>query len=152
VTDGGVRRYPSRPLLGVGAVIVTDDGRVVLVKRGHEPLAGTWTLPGGAVEVGETARAATAREIREETGLIVDVGPVIDVVDRILVEEDGRVGYHFVVVDYLCTPTGGTLAAASDVDEVVLCEWPGLHAYSLNESVRAVIAKALKTRTGSSPE
>jgi 8-oxo-dGTP diphosphatase len=133
----------------VGAVIVTDDGKVVLVKRRHEPAAGTWSLPGGAVEVGETARAATAREIREETGLVVDVGPVIDVVDRILVEEDGRVGYHFVVVDYLCTPTGGTLEAASDVDEVVLCDWPRARTYSLTDAVRAVIAKALVIRAGS---
>jgi ADP-ribose pyrophosphatase YjhB (NUDIX family) len=143
--DGAQRRYPSRPILGVGGVVLTPDGRVVLVKRRHEPAAGTWSLPGGAVEVGETAQAAVAREIREETGLIVDVGPVVDVVDRILVEEDGRVGYHFVIVDYLCRARDGTVAADSDVEAVVLADPAALEAYSLTDAVQGVIARAIAT-------
>jgi ADP-ribose pyrophosphatase YjhB (NUDIX family) len=129
-------------------VIVQDDGRVVLVKRKHEPSAGTWSLPGGAVEIGETAREAAAREVFEETGLVVEVGPIVDVVDRILVEEDGRVGYHFVVVDYLCRPRGGQIAAASDVDAVALADPDRLGEYALTDAVRDVIARAVRMQVG----
>ncbi len=75
---------------------------VVLVKRRFEPLAGEWSLPGGKLEVGETLEAAIAREIVEETGLVVDVGPMVEVLDRIFRDGDGRVRYHYVLVDYVC--------------------------------------------------
>jgi mutator protein MutT len=105
------RQYPDRPFVGVGAVIVSD-GKVLLVKRGREPLAGQWSLPGGAVEVGETLEECLVRELREETGLDVEVGPVIEVFDRITRDDEGRVEYHFVLVDYLCWPIGGELRPA----------------------------------------
>ena len=73
----------------------THDGRVVLVKRRHEPLAGQWSLPGGVLELGESLEAGTAREILEETGLVVDGGAMVDAFDRILVDETGAVRYHF---------------------------------------------------------
>ena len=95
------RAYPSRPMVGVGAVILID-GKIVLVKRRHEPLAGQWSLPGGTLELGETLEAGVAREMLEETGLVVDVGPVIEVFDRILLDEERKVRYHFVLVDFLC--------------------------------------------------
>ena len=142
------RQYPSRPIVGVGAIIFID-GRVLLVKRGHEPLAGMWSLPGGAVELGETSQAAVAREVLEETGLTVDVGPVIEVVDRIMVEEDGRVGYHFVVVDYLCHFRAGAPLAGSDVADVALADPTALEPYRLTEAVQMVIARA---RRGTSVE
>jgi 8-oxo-dGTP diphosphatase len=135
------RRYPSRPIVGVGAVVFIE-GQVLLVKRAHEPLAGTWSLPGGAVELGETAQAAVAREMLEETGIVVEVGPVVDVVDRIFLEEDGRVGYHFVVIDYLCRFRGGTLVAGSDVADVALVDPAGLEPYRLTEAAQTVIARA----------
>ena len=108
------RLYPERPVVGVGAVIVSD-GKVVLIRRRFEPLAGRWTLPGGTLELGETLEAGVAREMLEETGLVVKVGPVIEVFDRILLDDEQRVRYHFVLVDYLCWPLSGTLAAATDV-------------------------------------
>ena len=115
------RQYPERPIVGVGAVIV-EAGKVLLVKRRYEPLAGRWSIPGGTLELGETLEAGVAREMREETGLEIEVGPVIEVFDRIILDAERRVRYHFVLVDYLCWPIGGDLQAGSDVDDAVLVE------------------------------
>ena len=136
------RRYPTRPFVGVGAVVLTEDGRVVLVKRGHEPLAGQWSLPGGMLELGETLEAGVAREILEETGLIVDVGPLVELFDRILLDDDGAVQYHFVLADYLCRPRQGRLEARTDVEDVALADPDALDPYRLTEKARGVIAQA----------
>src|SRR6478672_9997 len=121
-----------------------SDGRVVLVKRKYEPLAGQWSLPGGGLEVGENLEAGAAREVLEETGLVVDVGPVIEVFDRILVDETGDVEYHFVLIDYLCRPREGALAAGSDVDDVALARPDALAPYGLTDKALAVIARAIE--------
>ena len=135
---------PSRPVVGIGAVILTDEGQVVLVKRRNEPLAGQWSLPGGGLELGESLEAGTAREVLEETGLVVAVGPMIEVFDRILVNDDGSVRFHFVLVDYLCRPRGGRLQAGSDVEDVTLVDPGDLAAWRVAEKVRAVVARALE--------
>jgi ADP-ribose pyrophosphatase YjhB (NUDIX family) len=140
------RRYPSRPIVGVGAVVVDGQGRVVLVRRRNEPLAGQWSLPGGTLDLGETLEAGVAREVLEETGLVVHVGPVADVFDRILVDEAGRVHFHFVLIDYLCTPRAGTLAAGSDVTDVALADPADLDRYRLTEKARDVIMNAVALR------
>jgi len=137
------RRYPERPIVGVGAVIVRD-GQVVIVRRRYEPLAGHWSLPGGTLELGETLEAGVVREMREETGLEVDVGPVIEVFDRIMLDEGKRVRYHFVLVDYLCRPVGGELRAGSDVDQAIFVEPAGLAAYDLTAKAQAVIDRGLE--------
>jgi ADP-ribose pyrophosphatase YjhB (NUDIX family) len=151
------REYPARPIVGVGAVVLVSpaDARalhtapapapfgVVLIKRRYEPLAGRWSLPGGTVEVGETLEASAAREIEEETGLIVSIGPVVEVFDRILRDEDGRVRFHFVLVDYLCRPTAGVLRHGSDVDAVVIADPARLEPFALTDKARAVIGRAL---------
>jgi 8-oxo-dGTP diphosphatase len=139
----GKREYPDRPIVGVGAVIV-QDGRVVLVRRRFEPLQGQWSLPGGGVEVGETLEIAVAREMLEETGLHVEVGAVVEVFDRIMRDADGRVRYHYVLVDYLCRPVGGELRAGSDVDDAVLAHPADLARYSLTTKATAVIERALQ--------
>src|SRR5215469_1164476 len=110
------REFPSVPLVGVGAVVV-HESRVLLVRRGREPLKGEWSLPGGLLEVGEALTAGVAREVLEETGLIVEPVELIELLDRIH-REDDRVRYHYVIADYLCRVTGGTLLAASDADAV----------------------------------
>jgi len=110
------REYPETPLVGVGAVVV-DRGRVLLVRRGREPLMGHWSLPGGMLELGESLEAGVIREIKEETGLIVEPLRLIELLDRI--HRDGeRVRYHYVIADYLCRVVGGELKAASDAEAV----------------------------------
>ena len=136
------RQYPDRPIVGVGAVIV-DDGKVLLIRRKYEPLKGHWSLPGGMVEVGEPLEAALTREMQEETGLLVDVGPVIEVFDRIMRDEQRRVRYHFVLIDYLCWPSGGTLRAGSDVDAAIWVNPDALAEYSLTEKATSVIQRGL---------
>ena len=136
------RQYPAQPIVGVGAVIL-DDGKVVLVKRKYEPLAGQWSLPGGRLELGETLESGLAREMLEETGLRVQVGPVVDVFDRILLDPERRVRYHYVLIDYLCRPAGGTLVHGSDVAAVELVDPGDLTRFRLTPKATAVIEKAL---------
>jgi 8-oxo-dGTP diphosphatase len=135
------RLYPARPIVGVGGIIL-DGSRVVLIKRKYEPLANRWSLPGGSLEVGEHLEDGAARELREETGLIVEVGPVVEVFDRIQRDEDGRVRYHFVLVDYLCRPAGGRLEASDDVSDARWVEVGDLPRYELTEKTVSVIVAA----------
>jgi ADP-ribose pyrophosphatase YjhB (NUDIX family) len=136
------RHYPERPVVGVGGVVIEGDS-VVLIKRRFEPLAGQWSLPGGSLEIGETLAAGVAREVFEETGLDVDVGDVVEVFDRILLDADGRVRYHFVLIDYLCRPRGGTLQAGSDVADARWVRPGDLASYRLTPKATAVIERAL---------
>jgi 8-oxo-dGTP diphosphatase len=122
------REYPETPLVGVGAVVV-DAGRVLLVRRGTEPLKGEWSLPGGLVEVGEALIDGVVREVREETGLIVEPVELIELLDRIH-RIDGRVRYHYVIADYLCLVTGGQLLAASDAEAVRWVEHAEVNSHS----------------------
>ncbi len=137
------RAYPDRPFVGVGAVIVSG-GDVLIVKRKYDPLAGQWSIPGGAVELGETLEACVAREMREETGLEIAVGPVIEVFDRITTDAEGRVRYHFVLVDYLCWPAGGALAAGSDVADARFVAPADLDRYGLTVKAMDVVRRALE--------
>ncbi len=139
------REFPSQPLIGVGAIIIeparTKDARVVLVKRAHPPIAGQWSIPGGALEVGEFVRDAAVREAREETGLVVEPGELLGVYDRVVRHADGRVQYHYVLVDFLCRPVGGELQAASDAAEVRWFTREELPALKLAEDTQEVIQK-----------
>ena len=111
------REYPEAPIIGVGAVVI-DGGKVLLVRRGQEPLKGEWSLPGGALELGETLQQGVVREVFEETGLTVVPNGIVEVLDRITQDEpSGRIRYHYVLVDFLCRVTGGTLRGGSDAEE-----------------------------------
>jgi len=114
VSDG--REYPSVPRVGVGAVVL-DAGRVLLVRRGKPPLAGKWSLPGGMLELGETTAEAACREVAEECGLQIRVGEVAGILDRVVRDVEGRIRYHWVLVDYVAFVESGELCAASDADE-----------------------------------
>jgi 8-oxo-dGTP diphosphatase len=137
------REYPQAPIVGVGAVILDGD-RVLLIRRGHEPLQGQWSIPGGALEVGETLNEGVQREVLEETGLTVEPVAMIEVFDRIARDEEDRVRFHYVLVDYLCRVTGGELCCATDAVEA---RWATLD--ELDEVAKftvAVIEKAIKIR------
>ncbi len=111
------RRYPPRPIVGVGALIY-ETGRVLLIQRGNEPLKGWWSLPGGAIELGEKAEAALLREVLEETGLELKIDRLAEVFDRVLYDEEGQVEYHYVVIDWICSRAGGEMHAGSDASDV----------------------------------
>jgi len=111
------REYPDRPFIGVGALII-EDGRVLLVKRGHAPRAGEWSIPGGVLELGETVRECVVREALEETGLTVDALELLGVFDRIVGDLDERTLYHYVLIDFFCRPIAGEARSGGDADEV----------------------------------
>ena len=111
------REYPDSPLVGVGAVVI-EEGRVLLVKRGHPPLVGEWSIPGGVLELGETLREAAVREAQEETCLTVETAELLGVYDRVLHDEAHCTLYHYVLIDFLCHRISGEPKAAGDADEV----------------------------------
>ena len=134
------REFPEFPLVGVGAIIIEED-RVLLIKRARPPLLAQWSIPGGALEVGELVREAVVREAREETGLVVEPGELLGVYDRVVRDAKQRVQYHYVLIDFLCRSAGGELAAADDAAEVrwfTREELPGL---KLAEDTLEVIRK-----------
>jgi 8-oxo-dGTP diphosphatase len=135
------REYPDRPIVGVGAIII-EQNRVLLARRGNPPRAGQWSLPGGVVELGETLRSAAQREALEETGLIVEAGDVIEVLDRIIPGKDGATQYHYVLVDFLCSHRGGELRAGGDAAEVAWAAEEELGKYNLEPITLEVILKA----------
>jgi 8-oxo-dGTP diphosphatase len=107
------REYPDYPRVGVGAVVLDGD-RVLLVQRGGAPLPGKWSVPGGLVELGETTAEAARREVAEECGLEIELVDLAGVLDRVVRDADGRVRYHWVLVDYLAVSRGGRLCAGDD--------------------------------------
>jgi 8-oxo-dGTP diphosphatase len=134
------REFPELPLVGVGAVII-ENARVLLVKRAHPPLEAQWSIPGGVLEVGEMVREAAIREVREETGLIVQAGDLLGVYDRVLRNAEQRVQYHYVLIDFLCRPAGGELQAADDATEVRWYTCEELPVLRLAEDTLDVIRK-----------
>jgi 8-oxo-dGTP diphosphatase len=133
------RFYPKQPFIGVGAVLVCS-GSILLAKRKNEPGRGKWTVPGGIVELGEGTGQTVIREAQEETGLIVDEPVLIDVLDDVELDENGKVKYHFVIVDFFVRIKGGTLGAASDVSELRWVRLDEVEKYELTTSFRRFFA------------
>ena len=144
------RDYPDRPIVGVAAVVIEDD-RVALVRRGRPPAYGEWSLPGGAVEPGETLEEAVIREVAEEIGLSVEVVEVVAVLDRIFWDQEGEVQYHYVLIDFLCRKTGGKLQASSDAISCSQVPFSALAQYNLTKETRGVINRAYQRVSGGSP-
>ncbi len=136
------RTYPEAPIVAVGAVVMDRDS-VLLIQRGQEPQKGAWTLPGGAVELGETLEQAIRREVLEETGLEVEPVRIVEILDRISRDPDGRIAYHYVLVDFACEVLGGVLCCASDALEARWVAAGNLPDEGLDEASLAVILKAM---------
>lgn len=137
------REYPQRPVVAVGGVVI-ENRKALLIRRAKEPRLGEWSIPGGGVETGETLRDALRREIREETGIAVRVGEILEVLDRILPDSEGRVQYHYVLVDFVCSPEGGELQPASDVSEARWVAREELSQFGLRPDTLRVIEKAFQ--------
>ena len=142
------KEYPDRPVVGVGGVVI-ENGRTLLIKRGSEPLLGQWSIPGGTLEIGETLQEGVARELLEETGLIVEVQDMIEVFDRIFTEhgpkssgDPARPKYHYVIVDYLCERRGGEAKAGSDVTDIAYAVEEELEKFHLTSTAERVLRRA----------
>ena len=129
------RLYPDQPVVGIGAVII-KDGKIALIKRGNEPSKGKWTIPGGLVELGETLETAVIRETKEETCLDVKNPRLIDVVDNVDLDEQGKIKYHYVIINYLVEVVSGDIEAASDAAELRMVPFDEVENYNLTASFR----------------
>lgn len=143
------RIYPDRPIVGVGGIVFSGD-RVLLVRRGREPAKGEWSIPGGAVELGETLEYAVIRELREETGLTVRPVELIKTLERIFRDDEGKVQYHYVLLDYLCEMEDGTPSPASDADEALFAPLDAISSYHLHPVTLEVIRRAWDKRNAPS--
>jgi ADP-ribose pyrophosphatase YjhB (NUDIX family) len=137
-----MREYPVAPLVGVGALIVEHE-RVLLVRRERPPALGKWSIPGGLVHVGESVEAAVRREVVEECGLDVEVRGLVGIVDRIVRDAEGRVQYHYVLLDYLATPRAGRARAGSDAQAVRWATLDDLKGLDTTEGLEAMMRRAL---------
>jgi ADP-ribose pyrophosphatase YjhB (NUDIX family) len=137
------RRYPKRPLVGVGALIFRRD-RILMAQRGKDPLKGWWSLPGGALELGESLEAAVCREVLEETGLEVKPVKLFEVFERIIRDAAGAPEYHYVLIDYACRVVGGDLFPGDDVSAVEWVRRRDLPGLQITEGTLAVIEKAFE--------
>ncbi len=137
------RSYPNQPVIGVAGILIEGD-QVLLIQRGKEPQKGKWSVPGGALEVGESIAEGVQRELREETGLSVEVGGLVEVFERISERDDDGVKHHYVILDYLCHRSGGELTAGGDAADARWVQRNELNTYSITPGTPAVIAKAFR--------
>jgi 8-oxo-dGTP diphosphatase len=135
------RFYPDQPIVGVGAIVFKGD-EVLLVRRGKEPALGEWSLPGGAVEVGETLEEALRRELLEETGIEVEILGLSSFLERIFPDAAGKISYHYVLLDFLCCYRGGEPQAGSDVLELCFTPLPLLKNFGLTKHASEIILQA----------
>lgn len=141
------RAYPAYPMVGVG-VVVWKDARVLLIRRGKPPMDGRWSLPGGRQELGETTRETAVREVAEETGVEIRLGPLLDVVDTIRRDNTGQVSLQYALVDFEADWTGGEPVAGDDAADVAWADPGDLDRYALWDETRRIIALSAARRAG----
>lgn len=141
------REYPEHPRVGVGTVVL-DGAEVLLVKRGRQPAAGKWSIPGGLVDLGETTEAAARREVLEECGIPVTILGVAGVVDRVIRDESGRIRYHYVLVDYAARAQSRAVQAGSDAAEVLWVPIADVSRYDTTEGLIDMIERAVAIAEG----
>lgn len=134
------REYHNFPILSAGGIIIIDD-KVVIIKRKTEPDSGKWSIPGGAINVGEKIRDGLRREIFEETALKVKVGNLIDIAEKIFKDNEGKIIYHYVILDYICKYISGSMKASSDAEELMLVKMDDLDKFELVNGTMRVIEK-----------
>jgi 8-oxo-dGTP diphosphatase len=137
------RRYPAAPLVGVAAAVIDTQGRVLLVKRGRPPRAGSWGLPGGLLDLGERLTDGASREVQEETGVEIEVKDVVGTFEPIQLDEQGRIEYHYVVIDFWARHIRGEPRAQDDADAVAWVSQQHLDHYHLSADTRRVVESAL---------
>ena len=138
--------YPPKPLVGVGGVVIVE-GRAVLIRRGSEPRKGEWSIPGGKLELGETLAEGVRREVLEETGLQVEVGELIEAFERVYRDAEGRVRFHFVILDYLCCcASPATALAGGDALDVALVNEGEFDRFGVSDAVARVLRKAFERK------
>lgn len=138
------RWYPQLPMVGVSAVVLRE-GRILLVKRSKEPSKGKWSIPGGRLELGEALYEAAKREVLEECSIEIEIEHVLEVTDNIIRDEEGRIRYHFVLIDLLARYISGEAKAQSDAEE---CRWvttEELVELDMNPQLRAVLMRAMSS-------
>lgn len=140
------REYPAAPVVAVSALICEGE-RILLIRRDGEPARGQWSVPGGVLKLGETLKDGTIREVREETGLMVEVGDTVEVGENIIRDREGRVVFHYVLIDYWARPVAGKAQAASDASDVMWVKWEEANHYPLTDATRSM----LKRRKGDKP-
>ena len=136
------REYPPAPLVAVAAVVLDEAGRILMAERGRPPSKGMWALPGGLLDLGESVREGVAREVREETGAEIEIVGLVDLFEPIHRDPDGRIRYHFVVIDFWAHFRGGNVAPADDVDDVTWVSVMELEELPMEEATRRVVHKA----------
>lgn len=141
------RRYPQRPMAGVGAIIFRGD-QVLLVQRGKEPSYGKWSVPGGLVEVGESLRDAVLREVQEEVGLTVVVRDLVVALDRVIRDQTGRIEYHYILLDFLCDSQDGEPFPDSDALDCRFVPIGSLGQYEMTRGTEGAIRRACSQAQG----
>ena len=137
------KEYPKHPIVGVGAIII-QNGKILIVRRGSEPGKGKWSVPGGLVELGETVKQTVVREVKEECGLDAEVDKLIDVVDSMTFDENGKLKYHFVILDFFVKLKGGELKPGDDAKEALWVPLEEVEKYDLTRTFRDFLKRNME--------
>ena len=138
---GDTRAYPDYPLIGVGTCLLKDN-TILIIQRGHPPDKGLWSIPGGMIPYGENAETSAIREVEEETGMtVIELDYVADIVDKIIYDNQGKLKYHFVIVDYVATKFEGIAVAADDAIDCKWCPYPELPQYQYPDTIVELFKK-----------